>query len=127
MSRTVINWSIWEKIWRWNEKGGRITKEEAINKIKGYLTDYLPIEDYEEVEEIIKALKQEPKTGHWIPCSERMPEDGDDVIVTTGMGIYIGWFDADDHTWRLNNGYIMSIVAWMPLPNSYDIENEENK
>ena len=37
-----------------------MTKEEAINKIKGYLTDYLPIEDYEEAEEIVKALEQEP-------------------------------------------------------------------
>ena len=37
-----------------------MTKGEAINKIKGYLTDYLPIEDYEEAEEIVKALEQEP-------------------------------------------------------------------
>lgn len=37
-----------------------MTREEAINKVEGYLTDYLPIEDHEELEEIIKALKQEP-------------------------------------------------------------------
>lgn len=36
-----------------------MTKEEAINKVQGYLADYLPIEDYEELKEIIKALKQE--------------------------------------------------------------------
>lgn len=36
-----------------------MNKEEAINKVKGCLTDYFPIEDYGEVEEIIKALKQE--------------------------------------------------------------------
>lgn len=38
-----------------------MTREQAINKIKGYLTDYLPIEDYEEAEEIVKALEQEPQ------------------------------------------------------------------
>lgn len=34
-------------------------QKKAINKLKGYLTDYLSIEDYEEVEEIIKDLEQE--------------------------------------------------------------------
>ena len=60
----------------------------------------------------------------WIPCSERLPEDDDDVIITTGFEIYIGWFDADNHTWRLRNDYITSIVAWMPLPEPYKAESE---
>ena len=37
-----------------------MTKEEALHRVKGYLTDIIPVEDYSEVEEIIKALKQEP-------------------------------------------------------------------
>ena len=37
-----------------------MNKEEAISKVEGYLTDDFPMEDYGEVEEIIKALKQEP-------------------------------------------------------------------
>ena len=37
-----------------------MTKEEAIKRVKGYLTDYLPIEDGGELEEIIKALEQKP-------------------------------------------------------------------
>ena len=36
-----------------------MTREEAINKVQGYLIDYLPIEDYEELDEIIKALEKE--------------------------------------------------------------------
>ena len=36
-----------------------MNREEAIRKVKGCLTDYFPIEDCGEVEEIIKALKQE--------------------------------------------------------------------
>lgn len=34
-------------------------KEEALSRIKGYLTNLLPSEEYSEVEEIIKALEQE--------------------------------------------------------------------
>ena len=37
-----------------------MNREEAIRKVKGCLTDYFPMEDYGEVEEIIKALEQEP-------------------------------------------------------------------
>ena len=37
-----------------------MTREEAIKKVEGCLTDDFPIEDYEEVEEIIIALEQEP-------------------------------------------------------------------
>lgn len=41
-----------------------MTKEEALFKVEGLLTYYLPVEDYDTVVEIKKALK--PKTGHWI-------------------------------------------------------------
>ena len=37
-----------------------MTREEALRKVKGYLTDCLPADCYGEVEEIIEALKQEP-------------------------------------------------------------------
>lgn len=37
-----------------------MTNEEALSKVKGYLTDLFPSEQYDEVEEIIKALEQEP-------------------------------------------------------------------
>ena len=37
-----------------------MTREEALRKVKGYLTDCLPADCYREAEEIIEALKQEP-------------------------------------------------------------------
>lgn len=37
-----------------------MTRDEALYKVKGYLTDIIPAENYSEVEEIIKALEQEP-------------------------------------------------------------------
>ncbi len=36
-----------------------MTKEEALRKVKGYLTDYIPADNYEEVEEIVEALEQD--------------------------------------------------------------------
>ena len=37
-----------------------MTREEALAKVRGYLTDYLSKEDAWEIEEIMKALEQEP-------------------------------------------------------------------
>lgn len=38
----------------------QMTREEALRRVKGYLTDIIPAEDYSEVEEIVQALEQEP-------------------------------------------------------------------
>jgi hypothetical protein len=35
-----------------------MTKEEALVKVRGYLTDYLPLDSADEIDEIIKALEQ---------------------------------------------------------------------
>lgn len=35
----------------------KLTKEEALKKVRGYLTDYLPLEDADEIDEIIEALE----------------------------------------------------------------------
>ena len=48
-----------------------MTRDEALKKVKGYLTDYLPKDDYDEVEEIVSALKQEPSND----CISRQAVD----------------------------------------------------
>ena len=67
-----------------------MTREEAIGKInaiKKYLTAGNPIWDVREIDEAlnmaIEALQQEPKTGEWIPCSERLPEEREDYELAT--------------------------------------------
>ena len=69
-----------------------------------------------------------PKKDGWIPCSERLPENDEDVLTTNGIGINICWIDTDDHKWRLrNDDYIMdSVVAWRPLPKRYEYEGDNN-
>lgn len=37
-----------------------MTSEEALVKVRGYLTDYLPLDNADEIDEIIKALEQQP-------------------------------------------------------------------
>lgn len=97
-----------------------MTREEAIKRVKGYLTDCLPADCYEEVEEIIKALEQEPR---WIPCSEWLPEVEELVLVTDDSG---GTKTVDvDRCGQYENSnerfwyYTQNAVAWMPRPKPY--------
>ena len=56
----------------------------------------------------------------WIPCSERLPEKGELVLVTVWndvtiawRNIYGGWDSAED---MYEKG---DVIAWMPLPKPY--------
>ena len=92
------------------------TKEKAIEQLERISSRFASIgetEDYTDV--AIQALEQ----TRWIPCSERLPKNYDEVLISTGFVTSIGWFDADNNTWRLNDDYVMGVVAWMPLPESY--------
>ena len=100
----------------------------------------------------INALEQEPKTGRWIPCSERLPEERDWYLavfeeVDTGfIGLpYIADYLMGKHTiYTTEDGWIihnctdieggaseyykkLRCVAWQPLPEPYKIESENNK
>lgn len=65
--------------------------------------------------EIIEQIASECDSG-WIPCSERMPEDGKEVLCTDGKYIYLVEYDADLDT---GFGDIDGIIAWQPLPAAY--------
>ena len=116
----------------------RITNEEALVKVRGYLTDYLPLDNADEIDEIIKAL--EPT--RWIPISMRLPkayefvnctchsliDDRKDWVIET---VYIPQpSDSPYSDWgnipMLNSGDC-EVVAWMhrDIPEPYKAENEE--
>ena len=62
-----------------------MTISEALRKTKGYLTDIIPSNDYDEVEEIVKALEQEPcedaiSREHALTEFKRLYFDNDTVI-----------------------------------------------
>ena len=59
----------------------------------------------------------------WIPCSERLPEDSRDVILTTRSSVVgVGCFTASDGKWvqwYSGGGILVDVIAWMPLPEPY--------
>jgi hypothetical protein len=82
----------------------------------------IPIDIFE------KLVLQEQKTDSWTPVSEGLPnihDYGEEYLVTLKRGgIHIAMFIECDgkHWWTYDD-----VVAWMPLPASYEPQKEGGK
>lgn len=47
-------------------------RKEALYKIKGYLSDYLPQEDADEIDELLEALSMKPLIERFISINEEI-------------------------------------------------------
>ena len=102
-----------------------MTREEAIEILAWIKENSVIAEEYKEALNMaIEALKQEPKTGEWIPVSERLPEEFSVLCCDNhGEMLIANPFecDASDTGFSAeNNGcYMYNCIAWMPLPMPY--------
>ena len=67
-----------------------------------------------------KAVENQPKIGGWIPCSERLPEENEEVICCFKSGIvkalvlYNCKFHGKVYAYEKSD-----IIAWQPMPEEY--------
>lgn len=63
---------------------------------------------------IIETIKEMPKVGEWIPCSERLPEEARAIEVTMYDGSRaIGHFYKSPEAWFDSiNGGAIDVIAW---------------
>lgn len=84
----------------------------------------------DEAVSIVKEVAEEYNNG-WILCSERLPEDWQDVLICFEHidGCIIAWYSQSKHTWHVSatdNICKKNPVAWKPLPEPYKKEGVDN-
>ena len=112
-----------------------IRREDAIEKLKASYVHEDGIHLWRDhnndcIDKLIDKFKSIPsaeRKGEWIPCSERLPSEQGQYLVTTYayndyhyvdvLSFHKGKFYETDSEWGdvADNG----VVAWMPLPKPY--------
>ena len=106
-----------EKEWRKGWCASDMVTIIDFNKLPVECPLVAPPDHHGELDEIEEAPTIEPET-RWIPCSERLPEDKQEVLVTEYGDTDIG--RRFEGRWLDRYGDKMKdVTAWMPLPEPY--------
>lgn len=100
--------------------GDTISRQKTIHAISDWIYDTTDERLPETVIRSLSAVQPEPK---WIPCGERLPEDGRCLVtrfdfVTNTCFLDILWYEKGVWWNRLYTGDF-AVIAWMPLPAPY--------
>ena len=81
-------------------------------------------EEYRQLAEWLKELKQLREQTRWIPVTEDLPEEGTFVLASynsdEGPDVVMTYYNKYGFTRGL-------MTAWMPLPQPYKAESEDRK
>lgn len=89
--------------------------EQGLNEIKWYCT---------ELESNVMPSADRPQG--WIPCSERLPKENTEVLMSLEWGIDIGEYrNGDWHSEWINYYDDGDVLAWMPLPEPWKGADDE--
>ena len=111
-----------------------MTREEALSKAimtliyfqEHFCKSKEAVDNTQAIIDTLEQIEQEPK---WIPVSERLPEDGEEVLCFLGseeMAVLFRRNDWGQDEW-VDGGFATGsydVVAWMPLPKPYKAESE---
>jgi len=82
------------------------------------------------IDAIMENQPTEKPEQHWIPCSERLPEDDTEVIVSCTDDSGDSEFSYTTTGWHFKGMWVVGnertyfVRAWMPLPKPYEVNHE---
>lgn len=87
-------------------------------------------EEHEQLAAWLEELEQRREADRWIPISERLPEEDDDVLITLEYGnqrcVIKGCYSPTFKVWLTVSKVIINdnnVIAWKPLPKPYESED----
>lgn len=106
-----------------------MTNEEAIRLLKAMMDEMILVFDRDRKEALnmaIEALRNSPtylqSAQQWIPCSERLPDNDESVLISNSHGVTKAWWNGRFWTSIAVKKYKI-VNAWMPLPKPYERES----
>ena len=112
-----------------------ISRQAAIDEVQRHRENVLGGYEYDEGvafvyaaahNHIIEVIKCIPSAQQWIPCSERLPEYMNIVLVSYHRQVRFGCRTQHDkeYPWYIMFGHCFNVkekevIAWMPLPEPY--------
>ena len=114
-----------------------IDEKKLIEELRKYADELITVRGEIElgngVLKAISIVKKQPKVGEWIPCSERLPElyeevliehvDGHDVCFLNEDNIFVNSKDIEINSENVFWYSIKHVIAWMPINDSHIDEN----
>ena len=103
-----------------------MTNEEAIRLLKAMMDEMILVFDRDRKEALnmaIEALRNSPtylpSAQQWIPCSERLLDNDESVLISNSHGVTKAWWTGRSWTSIAVKNY-KTVIAWMPLPKPYE-------
>ena len=106
-------------------EGDCISRAEAIDAANEWLLDCFNVQKQDRSCGLIRRLEDLPSAQpeqRWIPCSERLPAYGEDVLISIGgycnVGHIVSVNEEEQYNWYFSGWYHLpnDVDAWMPLP-----------
>lgn len=102
-----------------------ISRQQAIRWVKTECNPYgKPTLDFESGKKVIEHLEQMPPIQpepHWIPVTERLPDNSRNVLITSKSGVSMAWYNGlyFEKGASTHHRKIKTVTAWRELPEPY--------
>ena len=104
----------------------KMTNKESAEWLIPIKNLYLDESNFSQISEAMDVAIDLLKKGQWIPCSEMLPKEEGEYVVTCsdrwGSWVTVSEYYPkiiDSSPWETMG----KVIAWMPLPSPYDVKN----